>query len=78
MEYIILRPTGSFYFLIKVRSNSGVYGLNDTFAVYELMTMINQGLFFFIPSPGNKKLMFTHIDDVVEGIKLSIFYGKES
>lgn len=44
LNYIILRPTG-------------LYGLDDDFAIYELIQAVDFGLFFFVPGNGNAKLM---------------------
>jgi len=55
MKYAILRPTG-------------VFGPGDRFAGYELIKAVEWGLLFFVPGSGDLKLMFTHVDDVVEGI----------
>ena len=61
---IILRPTG-------------IYGPGDTFSIFELQKMIEYGLLFFIPGNGSAKLMYTHIDDVVEGFYISSTISNE-
>eukprot|EP01113_Clastostelium_recurvatum_P047372 TRINITY_DN8436_c0_g1_i4.p2 TRINITY_DN8436_c0_g1~~TRINITY_DN8436_c0_g1_i4.p2 ORF type:complete len:184 (+),score=35.24 TRINITY_DN8436_c0_g1_i4:520-1071(+) len=58
-SYTILRPTG-------------IYGPGDDFAIFELMNMVNQGFFFFIPGKGNAMLMFTHVEDVSQGITKAV------
>ncbi|EGG20076.1 hypothetical protein DFA_07193 [Cavenderia fasciculata] len=59
LDCIILRPTG-------------VYGKDDDFVIYELMQAVSYGLLFFLPSLAKGAVMFTHIDDVVQGILLAI------
>jgi len=40
--------------------------------LFEMMQLVNFGLFFFKTAGGNGKLMFTYIDDVVSAIMCSI------
>lgn len=56
---IILRPTG-------------VYGPEERFFFFEMMQMVASGIALLAPSPMTGKLMFTHIDDVVSGLMLSV------
>jgi NAD dependent epimerase/dehydratase family len=62
MPFYILRPTG-------------VYGLGDTFTIYELMWMVEQGLLFFVPGSGSAQLMYTHVSDVCRGILCCVCKG---
>uniref|UniRef100_A0A7S4IW66 NAD-dependent epimerase/dehydratase domain-containing protein n=1 Tax=Vannella robusta TaxID=1487602 RepID=A0A7S4IW66_9EUKA len=62
---LILRPTG-------------IYGPGDTFSIYELQKMIEYGLLFFIPGSGEAKLMYTHVDDVVEAFYVACNVPQES
>ena len=59
LELLILRPTG-------------VYGPRDGFSVFELMQSVNRGLLCFVPGDGAPLLMYTHVDDVCQGIRLAI------
>ena len=61
---LILRPTG-------------IYGPGDRFTIWELQKMVEWGLLFFIPGSGNAKLMYTHIDDVVQSFLLSVALPKD-
>jgi nucleoside-diphosphate-sugar epimerase len=45
LDYVILRPTG-------------LFGVGDDFAMYELIKAVDFGLFFFIPGVGTAKLMY--------------------
>jgi len=64
-NYIILRPTG-------------IFGPQDDFALFEMMQLINYGLFFFMPGNGQGKLMFTYIDDIVSGINCAVTSPRSS
>jgi len=63
LEYLILRP-------------SGIYGPGDSFVIYELMQMINQGMLFFIVGRGNHKVTFIHVEDVATAFLLALKKGK--
>jgi len=62
LPYLILRLTGT-------------YGPYDTFVIYEVMSIVNQGYMFFVPGSGDQATMFTYIEDVVEAIRLSVTKG---
>lgn len=57
MEVVIARPTG-------------VYGPGERFFFYELMQLVASGLTIVAPSPMSGRVMFTHIDDVTQGLLL--------
>ncbi len=54
IEYVIIRPTG-------------VMGEGDQYTAFELIEAINNGDVPVLPGDGEKHIMYTHIDDVVEG-----------
>eukprot|EP01132_Coremiostelium_polycephalum_P008574 gene8574-10547_t len=64
LDYIILRPTG-------------IYGKNDDFSLFELIQAVSYGLMFFIPSFASGSVMYTHVDDIVQSILLSISKKKD-
>eukprot|EP00028_Trichosphaerium_sp_Am-I-7-wt_P005797 CAMPEP_0168532056 /NCGR_PEP_ID=MMETSP0405-20121227/15938_1 /TAXON_ID=498012 /ORGANISM="Trichosphaerium sp, Strain Am-I-7 wt" /LENGTH=153 /DNA_ID=CAMNT_0008557221 /DNA_START=257 /DNA_END=715 /DNA_ORIENTATION=+ len=66
MGYMILRPCG-------------VTGPDDDFAIPELMSLIDFGLFFFVPNGAQTHhLMFVHVDDVVQGFVKALESGDEA
>ncbi|MEM4735052.1 MAG: NAD-dependent epimerase/dehydratase family protein [Candidatus Thorarchaeota archaeon] len=54
VNHIILRPTG-------------VMGEGDLYTAYELLKALNDGEVPVLPGKGDKHIMYTHVDDVVEG-----------
>jgi len=38
--------------------------------------MVNQGILFFIPGSGNRKLSFSYVDDIVDALMLAANNGK--
>lgn len=56
-EVVIVRPTG-------------VFGPGERFFFYELMQVVASGLCICAPSPLNGRVIFTHVEDVVEGLIL--------
>ena len=54
LDYIILRPTG-------------IMGEGDLYTAFEAIEAVNDGTIPVIPGDGEKGLMYTHIDDVVDG-----------
>jgi len=54
LDHIILRPTG-------------IMGEGDLYTAFEAIEAVNDGTIPVIPGDGEKGLMYTHIDDVVEG-----------
>ncbi|KAN0027973.1 hypothetical protein ACTFIV_009799 [Dictyostelium citrinum] len=63
LDTIILRPTG-------------IFGKDDQFSIFELIQSVSYGILFFIPSFANGNIMYTHIDDFVQSIMLSIHKEK--
>ncbi len=59
LQYIILRPTG-------------VMGEGDLYTAYETIKAINDGAIPVLPGDGEKHIMYTHVDDVVEGFVKSL------
>lgn len=57
VEVVIARPTG-------------VYGPGERFFFYELIKLVACGLTIIAPSPMTGRVIFTHIDDVVQGLLL--------
>lgn len=55
LDTVIVRPTG-------------VYGPGERFFFYEFMQLVATGLTIVAPSPMDGRVVFTHIDDVVNGI----------
>jgi dihydroflavonol-4-reductase len=51
---------------------SGVYGPGERFFFYEFMSMVNVGLLVVSPGPLTGEICLAHIDDVVQGILLSM------
>eukprot|EP01130_Rhizamoeba_saxonica_P001049 TRINITY_DN1091_c0_g1_i2.p2 TRINITY_DN1091_c0_g1~~TRINITY_DN1091_c0_g1_i2.p2 ORF type:complete len:345 (-),score=43.21 TRINITY_DN1091_c0_g1_i2:1314-2348(-) len=64
----ILKKSGIDYTILRI---TGTYGPNDNYAFHQVMTSVNFGLFFFAPM-NSGLLTFTHVDDVIQGIWLSI------
>ncbi len=54
LDHIILRPTG-------------IMGEGDLYTAFEAIEAVNEGTIPALPGDGNKGLMYTHVDDVVEG-----------
>ncbi|KAM9968874.1 hypothetical protein ACTFIW_000277 [Dictyostelium discoideum] len=63
LDTIILRPTG-------------IFGKDDQFSIFELIQSVSYGILFFIPSFANGNIMYTHIDDFIQSIMLSIHKEK--
>ncbi|MFW9907132.1 MAG: NAD-dependent epimerase/dehydratase family protein [Candidatus Thorarchaeota archaeon] len=59
LPHIILRPTG-------------ILGEGDTYTIVELLETLNKGQIPIIPGDGNKHIMYTHIDDVVDAFVAAI------
>lgn len=53
LDHIILRPTG-------------VMGEGDFYTAFEAIEAVNDGAIPALPGDGEKKFMYTHVDDVVE------------
>ncbi|MBN2228514.1 MAG: NAD-dependent epimerase/dehydratase family protein [Candidatus Thorarchaeota archaeon] len=54
LDHIILRPTG-------------IMGEGDLYTAFEAIEAVNDGTIPVLPGDGKKHLMYTHVDDVVEG-----------
>ncbi|TFG34473.1 NAD-dependent epimerase/dehydratase family protein [Candidatus Thorarchaeota archaeon] len=54
LDHVILRPTG-------------IMGEGDLYTAFEAIEAVNDGAIPVLPGDGNKRLMYTHVDDVVEG-----------
>jgi dihydroflavonol-4-reductase len=54
LDHIILRPTG-------------IMGEGDLYTAFEAIEAVNEGTLPVLPGDGTKHLMYTHVDDVVEG-----------
>jgi nucleoside-diphosphate-sugar epimerase len=54
LDYIIIRPTG-------------IMGEGDLYTAFEAIEAVNEGALPVLPGDGEKHLMYTYIDDVVEG-----------
>lgn len=59
LDHIILRPTG-------------IMGEGDLYTAYEAIEAVNEGALPVLPGDGDKHLMYTHVDDVVEGFVKAI------
>jgi nucleoside-diphosphate-sugar epimerase len=59
LQHIILRPTG-------------VLGEGDTYTILELLQALNNGEIPILPGDGEKRVMYTHIDDVVEAFVAAV------
>lgn len=59
LNYIILRPTG-------------VMGEGDTYTAMELIAAINNREVPVLPGDGERHIMYTHVDDVVEAFVLAV------
>jgi len=59
LNHIILRPTG-------------VMGEGDTYTALELIAALNNGDMPVIPGDGEKHIMYTHVDDVIEGFVCAV------
>ncbi len=59
LNHIILRPTG-------------VMGEGDTYTALELIAALNNGEIPVLPGGGEKHIMYTHVDDVVEAFTSAI------
>jgi len=59
LDCIILRTTG-------------IYGKNDDFSLFEFIQAVSYGLLFFLPSFASGHVMYSHVDDIVQSILLSI------
>ena len=55
LEIVIARPTG-------------VYGPGERFFFHEFMTMVSAGLCLLAPSPLSGRVVFTHIEDVINSL----------
>lgn len=81
LDYITLRVSGRYIIIdyhapYDTKCITGVYGPDDFFVIYELMKAVNDGVLFFIPGSGDKKLCFTFVDDVVDAFIASVSAGK--
>lgn len=54
LDHIILRPTG-------------VMGEGDLYTAFEAIEAVNNGSIPVLPGDGEKHIMYTHVDDIVEG-----------
>jgi len=68
----LIKESGLPYLILRI---TGIYGPRDTFVIYELMQMVNQGIMFFIPGNGKRKLSFSYVDDVVDALCLAATNG---
>jgi len=59
LDYIILRPTG-------------IMGEGDFYTAFEMIEAVNEGALPVLPGDGKKHIMYTHIDDVIEGFMRAI------
>ncbi|MDF1539059.1 MAG: NAD(P)-dependent oxidoreductase [Candidatus Thorarchaeota archaeon] len=59
MNHIILRPTG-------------VMGEGDTYTALELLQALNNGEIPVLPGDGEKHIMYTHVDDVVDSFAAAV------
>ncbi len=59
LQHIILRPTG-------------VLGEGDTYTILELLQALNNGEIPVLPGDGEKRVMYTYIDDVVEAFVAAV------
>jgi nucleoside-diphosphate-sugar epimerase len=58
-EHVILRPTG-------------IVGAGDFYTAFEAIEAVNERQIPILPGDGKKHIMYTHIDDVVQGILLAV------
>lgn len=63
LDTVVARPTG-------------VFGEGERFFFFELMKMVASGIAFFVPSPMTGRLMFTHVEDVVQGLIICAVHPK--
>jgi nucleoside-diphosphate-sugar epimerase len=59
LDHIILRPTG-------------VMGEGDLYTAFEVIEAVYEGSIPVLPGDGKKHLMYTHIDDVVDGFMAAL------
>lgn len=55
LDTVVARPTG-------------IFGPGERFFFFEMMKMVASGIAFFSPSPMTGRLMFTHVEDIVQGL----------
>ena len=77
-ENIIRKFSNEYNILSLILRPTGIYGPNDRFTIWELQKMIEYGLLFFIPGSGCAKLMYTHINDVIDSFYLSILFNNNN
>lgn len=63
VDTVIARPTG-------------VFGPGERFFYFEFMRMVASGLTIITPSPMSGMVMFTHVDDVVQGLMVCATHPK--
>ncbi|EGD72918.1 ergosterol biosynthesis ERG4/ERG24 family protein [Salpingoeca rosetta] len=51
---------------------TGVMGPGDDFSLYQLMLAVHLGLLPFTVGAGDAALMYTHVDDAVQGVRLAM------
>lgn len=61
LNTIVARPTG-------------VFGPGERFFFYEFMGLVATGLTIIAPSPMKGRVMFTHVDDVIQGLMICILH----
>ena len=59
LQHIILRPTG-------------VHGEGDRYTVLELLQALNNNEIPVLPGDGEKRIMYTHVDDVVDAFAAAV------
>ncbi|MHA1909596.1 MAG: NAD-dependent epimerase/dehydratase family protein [Candidatus Thorarchaeota archaeon] len=59
LHHIILRPTG-------------VLGEGDTYTILELLQALNNGEIPVLPGDGEKRVMYTHVDDVADAFVAAV------
>jgi nucleoside-diphosphate-sugar epimerase len=59
LDHIILRPTG-------------IMGEGDLYTAFEAIEAVNEGALPVLPGDGEKHLMYTHVDDVVDGFTRAV------
>lgn len=61
---------------IVIARPTGVFGPGERFFYFEFMNMVASGIAIVTPSPMSGKIMFTHVDDVVQGLMVCATHPK--